>query len=472
MPTQNDTDPIINGSFPKIDNLEYFPAKVLLHIFSKVDDGDLLHLSDCSHRFEDIAKLAFKIKYANKYFVFEGDSKSKRKMYLELFSRFGRYAEIKAIEVQRFKNIDENHWLPQMLRQHTNQLTKLSFYGCSFERINRILAHHINISHLIIRSVIWKGELILPDYHNLKVLDLGDNACSGFIKGKTIVKVMRMNPTLETLNLSRMGLTVSIYCIAVHLENLKELNMICAMKDDWEISDETMDLIANALMHLESLSLTIDNHEHIELIRRLASKCNNLKQLKLYHSTNDLMNSSDEIIQIASQFQAVECLELIHLRNYDSIRTLVEYLPNLHHLRDLKLFMDTPQRSNKFIPSLSSKCASLKTITITSWNDTTLSWPMFFFSTAIFKEIIKTAREPPRSRIELKDFEQKFGFATNKQVIWCNERSQWIANDSIFFSFSLVFLFFGIIFLIFYTILLLGFFDLYYYYRKPSDSHH
>lgn len=47
----------INKQFPKIDNLEHFPLKVLVNIFEQLDDNDLYNLADKSCRFESIAKI-------------------------------------------------------------------------------------------------------------------------------------------------------------------------------------------------------------------------------------------------------------------------------------------------------------------------------------------------------------------------------------------------------------------------------
>lgn len=117
--TPKTKQPSTNGAVPQIDPLEYFPEKVLLQIFSEVDDMGLLHLSDCSYRFEVIAKIAFKKRYATQYFVFDSDTKTERKMYCDLFERFGRYANMKAVEVKSIQNFDENHWITKFLIQYT-----------------------------------------------------------------------------------------------------------------------------------------------------------------------------------------------------------------------------------------------------------------------------------------------------------------------------------------------------------------
>lgn len=199
-----------------------------------------------------------------------------------------------------------------------------------------------------------------------------------------------------------------------------------------------MDSIADALKHIETLKLTV-NSEHIALIRRLSSTCKHLKQLELDHAYDNDINSNfiDNMIEAACRFRVIESLELSRLRSFDSISALVEHLPKLHRLRHLKLFMNKPQRSNAFIPLLSSKSSSLKTLTITSWNYFDQSWPSIFLSASIFKEMIVTIFKPPRIQIELKAHQDEHGFATTKRVIWCDKRSQWRANDSVFLSLQL-----------------------------------
>lgn len=128
-----------NGLFPKIDNFEYFPTEVLLDIFVNTDDIGLLNLANSSYRFKCIMETAFKEIYANKYFVIDGDTESKRELYLELFSRYG--SGIKAIKASGIRNIDKDHWLTQMLHKHTNQIEKLTFDDCEFEDIHDILSH-------------------------------------------------------------------------------------------------------------------------------------------------------------------------------------------------------------------------------------------------------------------------------------------------------------------------------------------
>lgn len=118
-----------------------------------VNDVDLLHLYDISYRFESLTKIAFVERYASKYFVFDDDTQSQRETYEVLFDRFGCYADVNAIEARGMRIIDENHWLPQLLRQYTNQLQKLSYYDCWFEEIEDFLSQHMNVEHLTIESV-------------------------------------------------------------------------------------------------------------------------------------------------------------------------------------------------------------------------------------------------------------------------------------------------------------------------------
>lgn len=456
IPRTSGSDESANGSILKIDNLEYFPEKVLMQIFTNSNDTDLLNLSDISCRFDGIAKFVFKRKYKNMNFVFDGDSRSKRKLYSELFTRFGSYAEIRAIEVKNFRNIDEHHWLSKLLHQHTKKIEKLTFDGCSFRRINRILSQHIYIKHLILRSVSWESDLWLPKYRHLKKLEVSNPI--GTIRRQRIIETLQNNPSMESLVLIYCRDLISISSVAKYLWKLKELQLISDRT--WTYSN--MDLITDSLKHLDTLKITIGSQD-IELVRKLAVECKNLKQLELDYFIDHRQDSSDEIIMAATQFRTIESLELSHLKTYDSMKTLAEHLPNLSHLRHLKLFMNTPQYSNTFIPSLSQKSPTLKMITIAAWNERSFfEWPEFFLNAAIFKEIFETFRKPLQiHRPELKQYQPDLGFATNKEITWCNEKSHWIVNDSYLFSHRILLKYFGFIVFILYF-LIIRFLDLYF----------
>lgn len=307
-----------------------------------------------------------------------------------------------------------------------------------------MLSPHLEMKYLRFRSSQWVAPLVLPPYRNLKQLEFDKS--SGYVCDRTLMTTIRNNPGIESLIFSHCNEIISIYSIATHLKQLKELNLICSMHQDWRMLNGSLDFIANSLKYVESLRLTIDGD--IRLLHHLASVCENLKQLELnYTDLHHFINYSLVVIDAASRFRTIERLDLSQLKNFDSIRILMQFLPNLHHLRELNLFIETPQETNTFLPSLSRKCPSLKSITITSWNDADLYWPVFLLNPAIFKESIKSIWEPS-CYLQLKQFRREFGFATKKEIVWCGQQSCWIVNDSTIFSARLLMFFLFIFILI------------------------
>lgn len=56
---------ILNSLFPKVDNLEYFPLKVLSQVFTLVDDIGLVNMAKNGSRFEGIAKIVLNATLTN-----------------------------------------------------------------------------------------------------------------------------------------------------------------------------------------------------------------------------------------------------------------------------------------------------------------------------------------------------------------------------------------------------------------------
>lgn len=152
----------INSSFPKIDNLEYFPERVLLNIFANVDDIGLYNLAEESCRFEKIAKIVLNERYAHEYFKVDETNKKWKtpgETYVSFFRRFGK--EIKAIEIKDVLIDKENHWITCMLDE-TNCLEKLTLDQCRIEYENLLKHASKNITHLILRSDSFSSTIFVP----------------------------------------------------------------------------------------------------------------------------------------------------------------------------------------------------------------------------------------------------------------------------------------------------------------------
>lgn len=419
----------INGLFSKIDNLEYFPTEILLQIFVKINDIGLLNLGNGSYRFKDIAEMAFHEKYANKYFVIDGETKSQRELYLELFRRFGD--GIKAIEANGIRKINKNHWMTQMLHQYTNQIEKITFDHCSFGEIDAILSQYMDITDLTLRHCQndeCSANLLLPSYRKLKKLELNFNNSGYYIMDEMLIQTFQNNPALESLTLNlRKWLPDSdnlfhekIVLIAEHLKHLKELSFDggCEVVG-WQFADETIDLIVDSLKHLDSLNLWI-TPDHDELMRRLGMKCKNIKKLALAYSNHDRTRDVMSLFQVCP-FQAVEHLKLVYHETSDTIESIVEHLPNLRHLQ----ITMSSKLSNAYIFPLLCKCPTLETITIALHSNHEMG-PM---NSQFFTEFIDIMQKSC-AKIKFIDEEKTVGVVSKKGIVWRNKLMHWIGCDS------------------------------------------
>lgn len=107
---QDDDVRTLNSLFPKIDNLEYFPLKVLIQIFTNVGDMDLLRLAENSSRFQRIAKLVLNERYAEKYFTMNStmyDSLRTYKDFIQIyFQLYGLSCVCPDLETLKLKQIN------------------------------------------------------------------------------------------------------------------------------------------------------------------------------------------------------------------------------------------------------------------------------------------------------------------------------------------------------------------------------
>lgn len=83
----------LNRLYPKIDNLDHFPLKVLLQIFDALGDNDFVRLIEVSSWFEGIAKMALNERYGKQYFKFDDTTYHHYEDFIQLVG-----SEIKSIE--------------------------------------------------------------------------------------------------------------------------------------------------------------------------------------------------------------------------------------------------------------------------------------------------------------------------------------------------------------------------------------
>lgn len=411
----------INGLFPiKIDNLEYIPSEILHHIFMKVDDLDLLNLADASYRFECIAKTVVKERNAGKYFMFDQKTKKQRRKCVEFFDRIGCHAGINAIAAKNVKIRDANHWLPQLIQRHANQIGKLRLDTCEGE--HHILRHHTDFTHLTILNdcVSIEDELPLQNYRNLVKLEL---AC--YIDETPLELIIRENPSLESLILSNMCDTSDgiLMVIVKHLKHLKELSLTDhEFVYDWPGMEANMAVIVDSLKHLESFCFRLKNR-HAQFIHQLGLKCTNLKRLELEYYYGGDGNFGRRIFEAIQHFQSVESLTLSQ-KNYSSkTESLVEHLINLRHL-NLQLGQELPPLT-AFIFSLLHRCPSLETITIDMYNSRI---PSRFMSVEFFNEFNEIMQKP-HGKIQFEYNGEIIGFVSKKEMVKNQKRLHWYQYD-------------------------------------------
>lgn len=423
--TETDEIHRINASFPKIDNLEYFPYKVLQQIFTHVDDTDLMNLAENSYRFEGIARTVFKERYAQAYFVIYGESESQQESYCSVLSRFSYYANIRAIKVIGIQNIDANHWMSRMLQKHTKQLDKLTLDACTFDNAYEFLSMHENITHLALRNI-QKSQIDLPTFQNLIKFELNKVRCIPF---EAIKRTVRNNPTMESLHLRCSGSYIfhEAMLIAVeHLTNLKEFLLIDAyLFPEYEMTlwRSIIDKFDNSFKHIESLGITVNNN-YVDLVQRLAVVCKNVKHLEFKVPIDDKLGN--ELIDAVGLFENIESFSLEQDNFNDEIDALLKRMPKLCRFY-IKL---GKSYSYTFILKWLRQNLSLENVAI-AVDYVRFDDPAFLVNVQFFYKF-REAIQHRDVRIEFVENAQTVGFMTKEEIIWRNKLTYWIGWDPIY----------------------------------------
>lgn len=242
------------------NNLEHFPIEILMRIFNDIDDIGLLNLAIISCRFEQIAKITFTERYANKYFTIDDETDKQIEIYREQFSRFGK--GVKAIHAIGIHGIDKTHWMTQMLLKHTDRLDRLSFRDCSFNNAFDMLVHHKQITHLQIVGGYCENEtrVRLPKYRNLRKFELHK---FGRVMEQSLKWIFLHNPQLESLILRFCNhyftLPKIMEYVHKHLRQLKEFNVLDNFDFEADFpSNKCIDKFINITGGFESLGFTIE----------------------------------------------------------------------------------------------------------------------------------------------------------------------------------------------------------------------
>lgn len=430
----------INKLFPKIDNLEHFPLRVLLNIFERLDYMDLYNLAEESSRFEGIVRIVLKERYSHEYLIID-ETKHSEEAIIEFFNRFG--GEIKAIKAKCLEQIYvddaqyESYWIkePLMKAKKLEKLIFEDFWLCNFDFY---LAE--TITHLtFLNCSFLEGKHNLDRVRNLKELKIWD---FGLMSTTQMGDIIRNNPTLEQLVLGEsyynrirgfgynFPFNQLIEIVAANPNQFKQFEFgprkpypidIVPMRTD-RPRDHIIDAFFDRLKHVESFGLS--SHVGVfmdfkELLRRLSTECKSIRHLKLY----DIDGGDPELFDIIRSFGNIETLTLALTEFGDEIEFLVEHLP---FLCELDVAVHTSDGDWSFVSVLLRKCSKLQKLTING--DADYAETEIFGTSEFYEEFIGSIQNP-NVKMEIKSKNEIVGRITKDEVVWRNKLVRWTGCD-------------------------------------------
>lgn len=349
----------INGLFPKITNLEYFPSNSLSHIFGMLDDNSLLCVALTSHRFDTIVQSIFKGKYARKYFVIPNEICHKQQQQKRaLFEYFGKY--INGIEATGLCNIDENHWLIEMLNEqpHIN-LQRLRFIECHFKNADSILSQYMKITHLTFQKCTADTIIQMPVFRDLKHFEVRDCMDIHDLSYKRIIKHCLQLESLTICNYNADYREI-IPCVNKYSKRLRKLNLANeseTMNFLQESSTLSQEFLAT-VNHLDSLGVSVDG-DSVAFLKWLRPHCKNITNIELIHINGEMTN---EMIAEIRLFDNITTLAL-RLDSYqDNFEFALGSFPKLRELTVAFRYEMSP--NHDLVRSLVRECCRLNRITI------------------------------------------------------------------------------------------------------------
>ncbi|XP_055325875.1 uncharacterized protein LOC129579733 [Sitodiplosis mosellana] len=368
----------------------------------------------------------FAKRYADQYFLIEGESERHRNIYFELFNLFGD--SIRAIEANGFQNIDDNHWLIQLLDKHTPNLEKLCFKKCYFKNVDDFLSRHTNITHLTLRngSCGWKHQIQLPDYRNLKSLELVDFS---HISKLSLEQVLLHNPQIGRLVLTfcdqQFTLSNMMALVCTHLKHLKDLDILdtYAFGIDFSIVGH----MSFVIVQIPTYSLGMIYMEDFKsgLLERVSSDYKSIKHLELFNYHGRFNKG---LIDAVGSFDQIETLSASYYCDQKQLEVIIENLPNLRCLSISRII----HRTNAHILSILSKCTHLEKIVIDSGRSSANNddESMYRKNSHFHEEFIKAIKNQ-HITLELTENDEFIGIITKEQIIWRNKLLHWVGYDPI-----------------------------------------
>lgn len=405
--------------FPKIDNLEYFPEKVLLQIFASVDDVGLLNLAEISNRFASISKVTFNERYVNEYFKIVGKPKHKIKECQGLVDSFG--SGITAIEVIDMRNIDESHWIARFIHKNVERIRKFIFTRCKFDDLLGI-TFDWDPTHLkFIHCSSTFGSQRLSEFTHLRHFE--DH--NGFIGERDYCQIIGTNPQLEILiiecDIPGSSSISNSRVLSYAVKKLKHLKQLHVVGETNLISGRIRLSVPEPIEQLESLGLSTKSEN---LLRQFSSNCPNIKSLKLNLLSVEL---DDAMIEAIQSFANIEKIFL----NFSEIdeSSLINLVGGLTN--SIELFIEVQESlplTNDYISKLVRECYNLRGITIDT-NKPTINHGtvnMRFYCELL--EIMQNRQD--ELRIELKTNGKTKAILTKEEIVKDGMRIYWAGCEA------------------------------------------
>lgn len=324
-----------------------------------LDDNSLLCVALTGHRFDTIAQIIFGEKYANKYFVLSNDICNKQQQQKRaVINYFGK--RINGIEANGLCNIDENHWMIEMLNAQPDiNLQKLRFIECHFKNADSILSQYMKITHLTFQKCTADTIIQLPVFRELKHFEVRDCMDIHDLSYKRVIKHCTQLESLIICNYNADYREI-IPCVSKYLPRLRKLNLanesdtMNFLQESSTLSQEFLDTVKR----LDSLGISVDS-ESVPFLKWLRPHCKNITDIELVHINGEM---DTEMIAEIRSFNNITRLSL----RLDSYQENFEFvLKSFIHLRELAIaFRYEMSPNHNLILSLMRECSGLERITI------------------------------------------------------------------------------------------------------------
>lgn len=420
-------------SSTKIDNLEHFPAGILLEIFDRTDEIGLLHLAETSHRFAALSKI----------FVINGLCKGgDAAIYRAQLNDIG--SVIETIHIKYADNLGENHWAIKLLQPHIGHIKKLTFDSCSFKSKNKnIFSVPLNsVTQLTFRqhcSDVHKRNnnehrtVHLPVCHNLTELEVHNTAKCWSFSWNSLEHAIRNNPMLQSLLLYGFSYTSLRDVLELIAENLKHIKKLALVTDfEWSyyrFEPDADNHIFKSLEHLESLDITVDVYS-IEVLKFFGSHCKGIKHLGLlfWGGARTYAYFDMALMQATVGFRHIKSF---HCYAYDPLEYDFNFILILFLcLRHLCIEPKYNALDCSGALSWIRDHRSLEKITMI-FNYECEASPATFISAEFFKKFVDIANETGKSNaeIEVKERGQIIGSVNMNGTVWRNKLMHWKGCD-------------------------------------------